>query len=104
MPRFIQHPETGKLIPAEEYVRPGPKTHMIMPDVEPFQSPVDKSWITTRSQLREHNERHGVTNTADFPPEYVKSRAIRRLEEQKRNDKTHRTQLIQKALHKLERG
>ena len=33
MPRFIQHPETGKLIPADEYVRPGPKTHMIMPDI-----------------------------------------------------------------------
>lgn len=104
MPRWIQHPETGKLIPADEYVRPGPKTHMIMPDVEPFQSPVDKSWITTRQQLKEHNKRHGVTNSADYPKDYVKSRADRRLNEQRRNDKQHRTELIQKALYKMERG
>ncbi len=32
----------------------------IMRDVEPFRSPVDRSMITSRSELREHNKRNGV--------------------------------------------
>ncbi len=32
----------------------------IMRDVEPFRSPVDRSIIGSRSELREHNKRNGV--------------------------------------------
>jgi|TARA_Y100000401_G_C8324477_1_gene227315 hypothetical protein len=34
--------------------------HGIMRDIEPFISPVDGSYVTSRSQLREHEKRHNV--------------------------------------------
>lgn len=43
---------------------------LIMPDIEPFVSPVDGSVITGRRALREHNKRHGVTNVADYKNEW----------------------------------
>lgn len=39
---------------------------MVMPDIEPFVSPVDGTVITGRKALREHNKRHNVTNAADY--------------------------------------
>ena len=35
-------------------------SHNIMKDIEPFQSPVDGSYVTSRSELREHEKRHNV--------------------------------------------
>ena len=102
--RYIQCPETHKLIPAEEYVRPKPKTHMVMPDIEPFQSPVDKSYITTRPQLEEHNRRHGVTNHADYSKEWLANRSKSKLRQQAREGKRQRKELIIKAMHHLDRG
>jgi hypothetical protein len=32
----------------------------VISDVEPFVSPVDKTVITSRSQIREHEKKHGV--------------------------------------------
>jgi hypothetical protein len=32
----------------------------IIKDIEPFQSPVDGSYVTSRSELREHEKRHNV--------------------------------------------
>ena len=73
MSRWIQDPDTGKLIPTEEYDKPrhkfrgpGISSFHIMPDVEPFVSPIDGAVITSRSKLREHNERHGVVNFHEF--------------------------------------
>jgi len=40
-------------------ITPGKEINIIR-DVEPFRSPVDRSVIGSRSQLREHNKRHGV--------------------------------------------
>ena len=34
--------------------------HNIMKDIEPFLSPVDGSYVTSRSELREHEKRHNV--------------------------------------------
>lgn len=63
-----------------------------MPDVAEFVSPVSKSLITSRSQLREHNKRHQVqqcgelkhhedfNNKADYKPLFH--------EEEKRFDRT----------------
>jgi hypothetical protein len=58
--RFIQHPETLKLVPADEYVRPkkqesGP---FIIPDIEPYDSPIDGRIINSRHQRREDFKRH----------------------------------------------
>jgi len=34
--------------------------HSIMKDIEPFLSPVDGTYVTSRSELREHEKRHNV--------------------------------------------
>lgn len=44
---------------------------MIMPDIEPFVSPIDGSVITGRRALEEHNKRHNVTNVADYTNEWA---------------------------------
>jgi hypothetical protein len=66
----------GKLIPKDEYqgnnVR-GPSIH-VMPDIKPLQSPIDGSIITSRPQLEAHNKQHGVTNSADYSPEFLAKR------------------------------
>lgn len=46
-------------------------TPTVMADIEqhygePIISPIDKSVITSRSQLREHNARHGVAQCGDL--------------------------------------
>ena len=32
----------------------------IIPDIKEFQSPIDRSWITSRVQLRNHESKHNV--------------------------------------------
>jgi hypothetical protein len=56
--RYIQVPGTGELVPAEEYVRPGEQAHMVMPDIQPYQSMIDGTMITSRSQHRAHLRQH----------------------------------------------
>jgi hypothetical protein len=89
----------GKLIPKEDFtgnnVR-GPSMHII-PDIEPFVSPVTGEVISSRPQLREHNRANNVTNSADFPPEYVAKRGKERLAKQAAADKTDRINILKKA-------
>lgn len=58
--RWIQHPVTHKLIPADEYVRPANSSAVVHDDIGPFVSPVDGSVIGSRTDLREHNLRNNV--------------------------------------------
>lgn len=60
--RFVATP--AGLVPAEEYYaakrerdRVSPN---VLPDIEPFVSPIDRQTIGSRSQLREHERRHEV--------------------------------------------
>lgn len=39
-----------------------------MPDKAPYLSPLDGSYVTSRSQHREHMIRHGVVEAGDMPP------------------------------------
>jgi len=48
--------------------------------------------------LREHNRHYGVTNSADYSPEYVKSRKDRRVAEGQRELKASRIQDIKQAI------
>ena len=94
----------GKLIPKSEYYgdnsrrqRTGPD---VLPDIEPFVSPVDGKVINSRSQLRIHNKQHDVTNMADFSPEYVEKRTkerLARLHGQTREDKQDRMERLKYA-------
>ena len=76
--RWIQDPETGKLIPAEEYQRDDPSAPYVQGDIESFKSPIDGSIISDRAHLRAHNKRHGVTDSRDYSGEYFKSKAAER--------------------------
>lgn len=96
--RWIQDRHTGKLIPEDEYQPPSDeKGHMILPDIEPFVSPVDGSVVSSRSKLRAHNRKHGVTNIADYGPDWAekaeKSRQ-QRLALQTKRQKQHRVEQI----------
>ena len=102
--RFIQHPETGKLIPADEYVRPDTtKSAYVMGDINPFVSPISKELIDDRGKLRRHNKRHGVTNVADYSPDHFKKAEINRKNEREGRTaqaKRERVETIKAAMHK----
>lgn len=55
------------------------RSHQVMPDLNGayakggFESPIDGTWISSRSQLREHNKRHGVIQSGDIRGERLKS-------------------------------
>ncbi len=68
---WIQHPETGKLIPRDEYVRPTSERYFFAQgDFDSFVSPVDGSVIDDRGKLRKHMKEHGITQSSDYSPEY----------------------------------
>jgi hypothetical protein len=84
MASWIQHPITGELVPRNEYVRPCVNgTAAVHGDLESFLSPIDRSVITDRRQLREHNKRHGVTNSADYGDNYGEKWFKRKAAERK---------------------
>jgi hypothetical protein len=50
----------GQLVPKEEARRPVSVAPMVMGDIKPFVSPIDRSVISSRSELRAHEQKHGV--------------------------------------------
>lgn len=44
----------------------GPKGPFFMPDIAPFQSPIDFSEIGSRSALRDHERRYGVRQCGEL--------------------------------------
>lgn len=99
--RWVQCPVTHKLIPRDEYVRPVTKTHDIQPDIQPFVSPIDQTLISSRSQLREHNKKHGVTNAGDYSPEYLAKK--RQEQTTEKGASQERKKLMYEAWNNFER-
>lgn len=61
MPRWRQNRETGELTLVDSGHGGGaPRGPAILPDIEPFVSPIDRRVISSRSGLRRHNEEHDV--------------------------------------------
>ena len=58
----------------------GPSGPFLMPDITPFQSPINFGEISSRSALREHEKRYGVRQCGELnkPEDY--SNASRRTE------------------------
>ena len=103
--RYIQHPITHKLIPAEEYERPREAGHFIHADVTSFVSPVDGSVITDRKQLREHNKRNNVVSADEFSKEHYESKAKERANRgNTREEVFARKQAIYNEIIKQERA
>ena len=93
--RYIQHPQTYELIPAEEYVRPsglnGAAGPTIIPDIKPFVTvcgDMAGKEITSRKALREFEKRNGLVQVGSernpFPRD-AKAEDKRRYESVKRN-------------------
>jgi len=101
MPRYIQHPITNKLIPAEEYIRPRAGGHAIHGDIEPFVSPVDGTVISDRKQLAEHNKRHNVVNTQEFGTEHWERKAKERADLYEGRRSTQQVQRDREQIHEI---
>ena len=55
MKRFIQHPQTGKLIPRDEYQADSRTTSwQVMPDIQPYISQIDGHVVPSRNAHRAH--------------------------------------------------
>lgn len=81
MPRWIQDPDTGELIPAAEYHQHREvKAPQIMKPIEEFKSPIDGRIIRDRSHLRQHNKEHGVTDMRDYGSNHFERAAKERRE------------------------
>lgn len=52
--RFVD----GQLVEFKE--APASRGLFVMGDIQPFVSPIDRTEISSRSQLREHERKHGV--------------------------------------------
>lgn len=99
--RYIQDPITLELVPAHQYRAPTTKVHEIQGDIEPFISPIDRSIISSRSDLREHNRRHNVTHASDYSPDFIARR--QRQRQAQFNNSWERKQAIYNAWIAAER-
>lgn len=101
MPRYIQHPETNKLIPAEEYESPSEVHHFAQGDFKSYVSPVDGTLIDDRGKQRRHMQQHGIAPTSEFSESYMKKREnsrIRQLQGQSKRQNEQRRESIGKIL------
>ena len=76
---------------------------LVMKAFEPFISPVDGKPVTSRSELKAHNAKHGVTDTRDYSEGHFE----RKREEMKQESigntpqaKRERQQLIERQLYR----
>jgi hypothetical protein len=93
----------GKLIPKEEAHLYDHKGVMILPDIEPFVSPITGETIRGRSHLRQHMKEHGVTNIGDYSPEYFQKKQIERSREMlgmTQEARRERIELLKQALER----
>ena len=49
----------------EKGSEPASEGVMVMPDIKPYQSMIDGSWITSRSEHREHLKQHGCVEVGN---------------------------------------
>jgi hypothetical protein len=100
---WVQDPVTGKLIPKEEWNGQRQGGISIQGDLDPFVSPIDGRVISSRSHLRDHNHRHGVTDSRDYSQDFMLKRSDNRIAEmtgQTAAAKVERRELIMRELAK----
>ena len=108
MATYLKCKNTGEFIPKndweDKYGKVPKRTNksaqaQILSD---FVSPIDGTAIGDYKQLRKHNEKHGVTNIADYSPGYFEKRGAEMKNEATGNTaeaKKERCQLIDKTLN-----
>jgi len=77
--------------------------YQIMPDIEPFKSPITGEVIRGRSHLRQHMKDHGVTNIGDYSQEYFEKKSIERSLEATGQTKQARAERIEALKQAMER-
>lgn len=67
---FVYCPERKKVVPRHEASASyRGRRHDVIPDIRPFESPVDGTVVGSRRDLREHNIRNNVEQVGnDMPP------------------------------------
>lgn len=101
--RWIQDSVTGKLIPRDQFVRKQVNAPAVHGDIVDFVSPITRELITDRGQLRRHNKEHGVTNSADYSPEFMAKRSKARDDEMTGNTRearAERRELINQSMRR----
>jgi len=74
----------------------------IQSDIEPFRSPVTGEIISTRSQLRQHNKEHGVTNSQDYSASFFEKKQSERAEAIRGRtdaDRRHRIEILREKMN-----
>ena len=74
----------------------------VLEDVKPFVSPIDGRVINTRSDLRVHNEAHGVTDSRDYSQDYFDKKAAQREVEANSMataDRNHRIEILRDRMN-----
>jgi hypothetical protein len=89
------------VVPRGEAQRTSVNGPMVMKPLQDFVSPIDQTVISTRGQLKAHNERHGVANSGDFSPGYVAGRARARNEAGEKYLKETRRSDINSAINRF---
>lgn len=100
---WVIDPVTKKLVPRAEFTRPTQAVHAVHGDIEAFRSPIDGTIIDDRGKLREHNKRHGVTNIADYGPEYFERCHKQRSETMQGTSQATRQQRRKTILNAIEK-
>jgi|TARA_R110000851_G_scaffold188171_2_gene338159 hypothetical protein len=75
---FTQDRTSGRLVPRQDYPSVDVNAPMVMKPLKDFVSPITREVISSRSQLAQHNKKHGVTNSADYSGGYIENRAKER--------------------------
>jgi len=89
--RYIQHPETGELILAEDYRPPHRPTHYVMPDLPDYESPIDGRVVHGRAGRREDLRRSGCRPYEGREVEAREAARVRRNHEQAQDRAIERT-------------
>lgn len=97
MPRsyYIFDRSTGEMVPKDMYVRPEPTAPVVHGNLEEFISPITRELIHDRRQLRNHNKQHGVTDSRDYSPEFMKKAEHARHDEMTGNTKSARAERVE---------
>jgi hypothetical protein len=73
----------------------------ILEDIEPFKSPITGEVISSRSQLRQHNKEHGVTDSRDYSANFFERKAREReiaMNGRSAADRRHRIDILREKL------
>ena len=100
---YVYDPESKSMI--EKHLAPyrGPKGVHIIPDIEPFKSPITGEIIGSRNKMKRHMKEHDVTRAEDYSPQYYEKAAQERqlrMNSQTSHDKRDRIEALKYALEK----